>query len=183
MDVLRQDVDVAAGCWNHVGEVVCCSQVIEKKRKSGFTFRDAFQSLSSFRSQCYISVNWITSKNHISILFVSEGSQGGLGCLFVVLDRDSVRNMSHFVCFRGVTGDWDVPNGDGGFLLHMFVWYSTLQFCLFQRGLKGDWDVPNGAGGGGAQGSQCWRGELSSYRFHFLLLPFRLPHSFPTLYL
>ena len=54
--------NVYEGLNAHDGEVVFCSQVIERKRKPGSHFRDAFQSLSSFRSLCYISVNWITSK-------------------------------------------------------------------------------------------------------------------------
>ena len=41
------------------------ARLIEKKVR--IHIRDAFQSLSSFRSQCYISVNWITSKNHTGV--------------------------------------------------------------------------------------------------------------------
>ena len=75
---------------------------------------------------------------------------------------------------------------------------------IFPEGFKVDRDVPDGAGGGGAEGSQCWRGQfyfisnsllynlegefylntstlynlggeqLLWTNFHFLLLPSRL---------
>ena len=49
-----------------MAKLVVCSQVKEIKARFHI-MRCISENVSSFRSQCYMSENWITSRNHIGV--------------------------------------------------------------------------------------------------------------------